>query len=348
MANKLIVHGVGGCGINVTNDVFNSVSNLGDGFCEVIRHYVDTSTANIGKVKEGSKWLIKSKDVTKAAIKGSGGERKTHHLDIMSSIKEYVTQGGWTSKKPNEFHFVVFSGSGGTGSVGGVILTQSLLTRDIPTVVFLVGDSTNALNTKNTMDTIASLDKIARASKKPLSVVYYNNHEVANEKGLSKAEQFVNSSILNMASVLSMFLSGTIDDIDEQDMYGLIDQSHYRKITVEPGLYKLEISLKDLKTLSNATPTVNRTLTVGDIEYDIDTTFLHSKRGYVVVNNAIDRIKQDNFPVHLTSYANYFTTEHERLSSLEKEYNNIMSSIRNNAVGGASDAVEDDDTGLVL
>lgn len=351
MANKIIVHGVGGCGINVTNESFSKVAMLGEGFCEVTQKYIDTSTANISKVKntvEKDFWLITTKDKTKPTIKGSGGERRTHHLDISASVKDYITTNNWNGKKPSEFHFVTFSGSGGTGSVGGVILTQALISRDIPTVVFLIGDSSNGLNTKNTMDTIASLDRIARMSNKPLSVVYFNNHEIANNSSLGRAEKEVNTKIVNMASVLSLFLSGSIDDIDEQDMCGLIDQSHYRRISVEPGLYNIAVYTKDIVVPTGVTPTVNRTLTIDNVESDLNLNLLHNKKGYVVNSNARTIIKEDNFPVHLTSLANYFSIVQGELAKIEEQYNNIMAGIKNNSVMGTSDSDFDETTGLVL
>lgn len=73
MSNKMIVHYAGGCGINVARAINAELAGLGDGYCDVDAHYLDTSTANVNDVPAESMWLVKTLDFTGAGMDGSGG-----------------------------------------------------------------------------------------------------------------------------------------------------------------------------------------------------------------------------------------------------------------------------------
>lgn len=349
MANTIVVHGCGGAGINITNDVFTKLETLGDGFATIKYHYLDTSTANIDKIQpRGEFWRITTKTNSKTEITGSGGERITHAKDIMANIEEYLDKNNYIKRDPNQFHMVVFSASGGTGNVCGVGLIRSLITKSIPTIAIVIGDSTNGLNTKNTINTIASLDMVARGCKKPLSIIYFNNHHLAEGKTLQEAEEDTNKLLTNVLTTISLFLSGDNTALDNQDMYGIIDQSHYTTIGIEPGLYSLTVHSKEIKLANGAIPTVGRTLTLENHDFDTNLTLLHHKRGYVTNSNAISIVKEENFPLHLIASANYLTNEEQSLRKIEEDYNNILANIKNNSISGSTSSNLDDSVGLVF
>lgn len=114
MTNTMIVHAAGGCGINVSDDVFTKIEQLGEGFANIEYHYLDTSRANIDKIEpQGEFWLIKTKANSKSEIMGSGGERRTHAADIQANVNEYLDTNGFLKWNPSQFHIVTFSASGG-------------------------------------------------------------------------------------------------------------------------------------------------------------------------------------------------------------------------------------------
>lgn len=110
----LVVHGLGGCGINITDSVFSKIADLGDGFAKLKFHYFDTSRANIDKITpRGEFWMVKTKSFGKGEINGSGAERRTNGKDIMDNAKEYLDTNKYLAKNSREFHCVVSSASGG-------------------------------------------------------------------------------------------------------------------------------------------------------------------------------------------------------------------------------------------
>lgn len=346
----LVVHGLGGCGINMVDSVFSKITDLGDGFARMKFHYCDTSRANIDKITpRGEFWMVKTKSFGKEEINGSGAERATNAADIQANVNEYLDLNKYAKRETNEFHCVVASASGGSGSVISPILVRGLLSRNIPVFAVIVGDSSNALSAKNTKNTLASLNAIAKSLRKPITLVYVNNHTLAgNGIGLKEAEKKADQVVFNIMTSISMFLSGTNEDLDYQDMAGIIDQSHYRTIQIDPGLFGLTVYSKKINIPEGAIPTVGRTVTLPETDFDTTLTLLHHKKGYITSKNAIDIIKPENFPIHMLAYANFFKLEERNLDKIVQDYENIMASIRSEDISGCSTSSMDDETGLIF
>ncbi len=346
----LVVHGLGGCGINMVDSVFSKIADLGDGFARMKFHYCDTSRANIDKITpRGEFWMVKTKSFGKEEINGSGAERATNAADIQANVNEYLDLNKYAKRETNEFHCVVASASGGSGSVISPILVRGLLSRNIPVFAVIVGDSSNALSAKNTKNTLASLNAIAKSLRKPITLVYVNNHTLAgNGIGLKEAEKKADQVVFNIMTSISMFLSGTNEDLDYQDMAGIIDQSHYRTIQIDPGLFGLTVYSKKINIPEGAIPTVGRTVTLPETDFDTTLTLLHHKKGYITSKNAIDIIKPENFPIHMLAYANFFKLEERNLDKIVQDYENIMASIRSEDISGCSTSSMDDETGLIF
>lgn len=346
----LVVHGLGGCGINMVDSVFSKIADLGDGFARMKFHYCDTSRANIDKITpRGEFWMVKTKSFGKEEINGSGAERATNAADIQANVNEYLDLNKYAKRETNEFHCVVASASGGSGSVISPILVRGLLSRNIPVFAVIVGDSSNALSAKNTKNTLASLNAIAKSLRKPITLVYVNNHTLAgNGIGLKEAEKKADQVVFNIMTSISMFLSGTNEDLDYQDIAGIIDQSHYRTIQIDPGLFGLTVYSKKINIPEGAIPTVGRTVTLPETDFDTTLTLLHHKKGYITSKNAIDIIKPENFPIHMLAYANFFKLEERNLDKIVQDYENIMASIRSEDISGCSTSSMDDETGLIF
>lgn len=346
----IVLHACGGAGINLSDSVFSKIADLGDGFAQMDFKYIDTSRANIDKITpRGDFWMVKAKSYGKAEINGSGGERALNAKDSMENINEYLNVNKFTQKKTGEFHCVVFSGSGGSGSSIGSILIKSLISKDIPVFAVVVGDSSNGLSSKNTKNTLASLNAIAKTARKPITLIYVNNHSfVKDSVGLKEAEKKADGVIFNTMTTISMFLSGLNEDLDYQDMAGIIDQSHYKTIQVDPGLFGLTVYSKNINIPEGAIPTVGRTLTLPNMDFDTTLTLLHHKKGYITCDNAIKVIKEENFPIHMLAYANFFKLEEKTLDKIVQNYENIMASIRSEDISGCSSSAMDEETGLIF
>lgn len=350
MANTLVFHGCGGCGISALDFISARLDNLGEGFAKPKYLYIDTSRANIDKIQpKGEFWLVKTKAHSKMEITGSGGERSFNANDSVANIKEYLDTNSFIKRNPNEFHVVIASASGGSGNVLQFTALKELIARSIPTIAVIVGDSSNGLNAKNTLNTIASLDRLAKTAGKPLSVIYINNHLFVKEDvSMRQAEETVNKILSNILSTLSLFLSGENEALDNQDMFGIIDQSHYTTINVLPGLYNLIIYSDKVNVPEGSIPSVGRTLTIEGHDFDTNIALLHHKRGYVVNPNAVSVMKEGCFPIHLIAFGNGMVKEVKNLKTISDEYDAIAASMHSEDLFGTANSNVDDETGLVF
>ena len=230
------------------------------------------------------------------------------------------------------------------------MLIKGLIQKDIPVIAVVIGDSTDSLSTKNTINTLATLDGVARSCNKPLTYLYVNNKVIMDTNNLNKqqAEVQANKVLTNMLTTISLFLSGDNEALDNQDMYGIIDQSHYSTINIAPGLYGLSLHSKTIELPQDAIPTVARTLSLPNTEFDIDMPLLHHKRGFVTSDNAVEISKKENFPIHMLACANYLKSEETMLKNKDKEFEDIMANISNSNMTGVAKSKLDETTGLVF
>lgn len=354
--NKLICHFCGGGAINLSDQVVSPIADLGPGFADIVFNYLDLSYANISKIEpRGDFWKIETSQHGKAAIDGSGGERKINAADIQLSARAYLDNKKYLKVNPNEFHVVVSSFSGGSGNVIMSVLTHALLSANIPTIVIGMGDSSNGLFAINTLNTLASLNQIALRTNKPLGVVYVNNHGLGGgnpNKGILEANKLLKSYI----GTLALFASGTTEDLDNQDIRSLIDQSYYTTLQIKPGVYGLQFFTNNVIQSQYSIPTVARTLTVKGVDFSINIPLLHHKVGYVSDEEAISAYKNDNatdgngnqFPLHMVMFSDFFNVEAENLKQLSDDAHNIANSINPKEIQGSSKSKIDDDLGLVF
>jgi len=349
MANTIKIIGCGGAGIAITSELNKSLSTLGSGFSNVKVSYIDTSVNNIQTIPGGKDnfFKIETKSKAKEDIAGSGGERKTHAADIMDGVREYLDDKRIKGPVTGDYYFIVFSASGGSGSVSGILLMKELLAMNIPAIAVMIGDSTNGLYAVNTLDTIASLHSIAKSLNKTVPVMYVNN-EAYMGNGHTNAINDANMSIFNSMSAMSLFLSGENLDIDAQDMRNIIDQSNYNKFNIPAGLYALNSFSKEVVVPEGCTPTVARTLTTNTASPDINIEGLaHHKVGKILDENAIG-IYGEHVPIHLVTYANFFTMETKRLKSYTDNMYSNVNAIEVETLEGTATSEVDEDTGLIF
>lgn len=343
---KIIIHAVGGAGINVADKVVNNVADLGSGFAEIVFNYLDTSRANIDKISPRGKFYQVSKaKLTDAEVSGRGGERATEIASLKLFIPKYLDETGYKEKVTGEYHVVIFSASGATGSVMGPLLLKRLLEFGIPTVSVVIGDTSNALFSINTMDTLATLNNIAVKANKPLSVIYANNASQKGE-GLLDSENKANEFLFSTLSALSVFLSGQNGELDDRDLEGLIDQSMYSRLHIVPGLYGMRMFQGKIAMPEGTYPTVVRSLKIGDQDCTLGIELLHHKVGYITDPNAIEIFKKQS-PIHIVNYSNFFATEARDLERIVKKYQEVIGGVSNQTVMGSAGSTADDD-GLVL
>lgn len=341
--NKIICHFCGGAGISISDKAISMVSDLGDGFADIEYNYIDTSDSNYHNLSEkrGEFWQVKTKSHSNSLIDGSGGERGTNLEDIIDNVSDYLDSKKIKKSVTGEYHMVVFSASGGSGGIIGQGIVKILLQKGIPVFCVCVGDSTTSIYTSNTIKVLENFDRMCVAFKKALCIIYDNNSAEHNtQNGL--AEQNVNKKIFNTISSVALFLSRNLESIDNKDMVHLFDQTQYTSFETPVGLYGMHIYSGDVVIPKNAVPWGARTLYKNGTDgAGTGLTLQHSKKGYVIDENACS-IYNEQFPLHLVTFANYFVNEHKILVKTKEDYDNISKNISQDRLqGGVTNNEED-------
>ena len=181
---KMRIYACGGAGVNQGKPLLNET--LGEGFADLDIALVDTSHSNniAGTIPDSAFYLLPNAD-------GSGKKRSENHHEIANTVKDVLVK-----HKPAYFNVVVYSTSGGSGSVYGPLIQRELMQMGVPVVAVLIGNTTTAIEATNTVNTLKSLDNIARKCDVPAIVHYTSNTKTRSRKDVHK---IVQQSILSLA-----------------------------------------------------------------------------------------------------------------------------------------------------
>lgn len=351
MSNKIVAHIVGGGASRVGDAVLKKFKeqNQQFGYCNWEFHYLDSSDVNYKNLKEplGDLTIIGYDNEKQKLVDGSGADRKANAETLKKGVDAYVEKFKLTEKQVGVFNIVMFTSSGGTSSVAGPFLLLKLLQNDVNVVGVCIGDSSNTIATQNTLNTIASLDHIAKSLNKCLTLLYYNNH-LEDPKNLKNGEAVVNTKIGSALEILSTFLSGDNADIDSKDMEIFIEQSRYQgAIQVPAGLFKLYLTSNEVKREEGVEPTMVRTLTIKeDTNHSFDFDLIHAKNGIITSEIVKERYK-DTVPLIAITLANYFERECIGLNDRLKHFDKYLSSIKSKPLEGATGS-KANDLGIIL
>ena len=341
MTGKLHLIALGGAGTNIVASVSKNLEQLGDGFADVAVRFIDTTYKTIQAYPEYKDKFYKV-DATSALnneMDGTGGERKnsTTASDMNISVRNFVDKGLKNGK--NDYYVLVASGSGGSGSVLEPLLLKAMLEKDLTVSVVTVGDSSNLLSLNNSINALASLQGVAKASKKAVSVMYYNN--TFNGVTSPATESKVNTKIFKMLSVMSLFVSGKIQNIDHQDMGNFFRPDRYTSFKIPAGIYSLGVSLTEL---SDPNVILVRTIIDQQTE-DINMSIVPFSNKTGTITREYPQF--DTYPLFLTLRKDVLNTE---VNYLQKEYEKIENMKKSKYVEfEALDSADiDNDLGLAL
>lgn len=195
----------GGAGINIGANFENYRSHIEPGMAEIETVYFDSSRSNLKPNMPMDKvWLLPEAD-------GSGKERKQLAGPIMKSAKEMLQK-----HRPAYANVVICSASGGTGGVLAAALIKELLDQDQLVIAVTVGVADSGTEIKNTLDTLKTFEGIVQATKKPISVAYFeNNKETPPTK--------VDEKIMELVVAISVLFSRQNEGLDTRDMYNFLN-----------------------------------------------------------------------------------------------------------------------------
>lgn len=199
------LYGTGGFGTNVARH-YQPDMDLAD---SVQVAYLDTSRSNLDDSNEKFAYTLTDLD-------GSGKKRDLNAATIRRHIAPALT-----AFPPADFNIVLFSGSGGSGSVLGPLLIDELLNRKKMVVALVLGDSDSAIATRNTLKTIQSLSALSDKHSTPVTIFY---EEMA--QGGQRRE--IDTMFHDAIGALRMLASGLNAEMDTQD---LVNWLYYQHVT---------------------------------------------------------------------------------------------------------------------
>lgn len=165
---KMVIYGCGGAGVNATLPYHNVDAEPGQ--AEIRTGFVDTSRSNLRDgINDDDIFILEDVD-------GSGKIRSENHQQISGIIKQVLVK-----IEPGDFNVVVFSASGGSGSVIGPLLMGELLSRGINVVCVVIGSDESIITCENTLKTLKSLEGQARKHNVPVLMYYEHNNRKRSE-----------------------------------------------------------------------------------------------------------------------------------------------------------------------
>jgi len=340
---NIILHAVGGAGINIANDIVNKYDYENLANLEVYSFDSTDKTVQAYADLEETFYKAVSSKRRSMGIDGSGGERKSPALvkEYSINVKNYLDEFNLAEPKVENFHIVIHSGSGGTGSTAGALLTQELLQAGNIVMPIIIGDTSSLLFTNNTIKTIESLENIATRNKIALPLVYFNN--TVNGISNRDTEADINNKVVTLMFLVGSMLSGKIRNIDNEDIRKFLQPTLFSSIRVNSGIYEVGVKVGKLD-IEDAF--LVRTLTTenADEPVEILSKTLQNKTGYIIDEEIYSLF--DNLPIHMflrnDSIYNIFEELEQTYEEQEQQTRQKRRSIR------SSRNSEEDDSGLVL
>lgn len=159
---KVRIYACGGGGINLGKEYLLD-GHTGD-VADIDVAFIDTSDSNLSDALVDKSWLFKDLD-------GSGKIRNSNDKIIAKAVPDILRKFA-----PGDLNIVIFTASGGTGSVAGPLILKQLLADGHATIGVVTGSHESIKTTENTIGTMKTLDAIARATDKPV-VIHFGMNE---------------------------------------------------------------------------------------------------------------------------------------------------------------------------
>lgn len=227
---KLALYGAGGCGINIVKKFYGSQPQ--SGLAELSFCFADSSRSNLTPDLDPKDCFLLPD------VDGSGKIRKENYEAMRQVIQQVPIQ-----YTPGDLNVVVFSASGGTGSVMGPLIVRELLSQGIPTIAIVVGSFESMITANNTMDTIKSLDSISRKLDVPLTISFENN-------GDNTLRRDVDESIAITISLLARLACRNHMAMDTADLRNWLQYNRHTDVPAQLSLLEIVTSVESASQIS--------------------------------------------------------------------------------------------------
>lgn len=317
----LRIYGAGGGGINLAKK-FGGTLPEHPGAAKLLTAYIDTSRTNLHDVQDPENVFVLPE------LDGSGKVRRENHEAIAQMIPRILKD-----HPPADFNVVVFTASGGTGSVAGPLILAELLTRGENAIAVVIGSEESVITSTNTFNTLKSLDHIARTKGVPVVMHYTNNDRSVKRSDVDREAHFVISS-------LSILASRQNKELDSKDVSNWLNFTKTTSVPAQLAMLKVYSKVEDVDRLATEAFTMSMLLENED-ELHPQLKPEYSCTGYYRTDSKIG-----------TNL--FFTIETESLRSVLSHLNELASSaqeIKAARIEGPSFTTAKDEvssTGLIL
>lgn len=215
--NTVTIYGAGGAGIDILTKLLRT--DL-DGLAKVREAYVDSSRSNIHErsVIDANKWYFLD------GTDGAGKVRRTNYDITDRSVGDILLK-----LPPSELNILIFSGSGGSGSVIGPKIAEELYRQEKAVLIFLVGSTESSNTTSNTLKTISTIRNFAIKQNQFANIFYESNgNNVRNT-------EVDNLFITGIRAILDLY-SGNHHGLDSADVLTWAKPTLGAEISPELGL----------------------------------------------------------------------------------------------------------------
>lgn len=238
MAGTIRIYGAGGCGINLAKPWYGQQPQ--EGRAEVAVTFVDTSHSNMDdSIRDEDCFVLPDVD-------GSGKVRKENYEGISNTVNQIIGQ-----FKPADLNVVIFSTSGGSGSVAGPLLVREMIQQKLPVLCIAVASSESAITASNTLKTLQSLDAIARKSNAPVIMSFEDNAD-------NSQRATVDENVRRTISFLSLLAYRTHHGLDTSDIRNWI---YYPNVTDVPA----QLAVLEIATTVDAVKQIPYPVTIASI-----------------------------------------------------------------------------------
>lgn len=215
---KIKIWGLGGFGVNQICNLPNILNYSNSSYC-----IIDTSTANTHRQNIDNKI-----NVIYVGNDGHGKLRGTN-LDVLQQKVDNIV---YTDEDESDIDIVVFSLSGGSGSVVGPLVVKSLARKDKPIIIVTVADSTSTVDCENSIKTIKSIENIARNNY--VNMILFDN----SIDGRETVDQSIVNKLIKLTTAINL---NYIRELDKSDIIVAMRPYHHKILSEVRGLYVMRI-----------------------------------------------------------------------------------------------------------
>ncbi len=222
--NRISIYAIGGCGINITLPLLKVAAKDEKGYANMTFGMVDTSHSNLPDGGFESSFIHVGN--RRGLTDGSGKIRATNADIARQAVPDILSR--W---EPGDLNIVIHSGSGGSGSLVGNLLTKELISMSKNVIVIMVGSRTSIKEVDNVRDTILTYQKVAEGYSRPVPCFYLDN----TVNGMSGTDDRARVMILFLSAVWS----GENRGLDRKDLENFLN---YQNVTdYPPAIVSLEM-----------------------------------------------------------------------------------------------------------